>query len=162
MIALIAAAGETTSQSIINLKEKAATLRSMSYDELVMKSSYKPVTETLPEEYKLYQNYPNPFNPTTTIEFDIKAVISNSADGNSGEVRNLKDFSSQAPRNDMVNVKLKIYDILGREVKTLLNKPMQPGRHKVEFDASGLASGVYFYQLQAGDFIHTKKMVLIR
>ena len=58
------------------------------------------------------------------------------------------------------DTELSIYDILGRELKTLVNENQSPGLHEVEFDASGLTSGIYFYRLQAGDFIKTKKMVL--
>ena len=57
---------------------------------------------------------------------------------------------------------LKIYDLLGREVKTLLNEEMQPGLYKFDFDASALASGIYFYTLNAGEFVSTKKMVLLK
>jgi hypothetical protein len=89
----------------------------------------------LPEKYMLYQNYPNPFNPTTTITFDI-------------------------PQRS--NVRLVIYDIMGREVKTLVNEWKGPGSYRVTFDASGLASGVYFYKLVAGGFVATKKLLLIK
>jgi hypothetical protein len=93
------------------------------------------LSEEIPTEFNLYQNYPNPFNPTTKIEFKI-------------------------PEAGLVN--LKIYDILGREVITLLNEAMQPGNYKVDFDASTLTSGIYFYRLQAGNFVETKKMLLLK
>jgi len=89
----------------------------------------------LPEEYVLYQSYPNPFNPSTTIKYSI-------------------------PNSDKVSIK--VYDILGREVSTLVNEYKTAGTHTVEFNASGLASGVYFYQLRAQNFAETKKMVLLR
>lgn len=105
--------------------------------------------------YTLYQNYPNPFNPSTKIRF----VIPN-------EVGNVRDFSSQAPRNDNTLVTLKVYDVLGNEVATLLNEEKAAGSYEVSFSASsatgGLASGIYFYRLQAGNFIETKKMILIK
>jgi aminopeptidase N len=88
-----------------------------------------------PGEFRLEQNYPNPFNPSTTVSF----VIGRSS------------FSS-----------LKVYDVLGREVATLVNEPKQPGEYAIQFDASGLASGVYYYRLSAGSFVSTKKMILIR
>ncbi len=88
-----------------------------------------------PTEFKLNDNYPNPFNPSTTISFQIP----------------MASF-----------VTLKIYDMLGREVKLMLNKYMQAGYHEVIFDASGLCSGVYFYRLQTQNFTQTKEMVLIR
>ncbi len=100
-------------------------------------------------DYHLNENYPNPFNPITKIRF----VIPN-------EVRNLKDFSSQAPRNDNALVTLKVYDILGNEIATLVNEEKPAGVYEVEFNASNLPSGVYIYKLQAGSFIDVKKMIL--
>jgi hypothetical protein len=88
-----------------------------------------------PEEFYLSQNYPNPFNPSTKIEFRIA------------------DFGF---------VSLKIYDILGNEVATLVNEEKSAGTYEVEFNARGLSSGVYFYKSNAGNFIQTKKMVLLR
>ncbi|MEJ5262224.1 MAG: hypothetical protein WHT45_06060 [Ignavibacterium sp.] len=105
------------------------------------------------DKFILYQNYPNPFNPSTKIRF----VIPNG-------VRNPKDFSSKAPRNDNTLITLKFYDILGNEVATLVNEEKQAGIYEVEFDSDkyGLSSGIYFYQLQAGVFRITKKMSLLR
>jgi hypothetical protein len=104
-----------------------------------------------PTDFILFQNYPNPFNPSTKIRF----VIPN-------EVRNLKDFSSQAPRNDNLLASLKIYDALGNEITTLVNEEKSPGEYEVNFDAAGLTSGLYFYRLTAGSFSETKKMLLLR
>ncbi len=92
-------------------------------------------SEILPKEYTLYQNYPNPFNPVTTISYDL-------------------------PKPG--DVKLMIYDILGREVKTLINTQQEAGRHTVNFNASSLASGVYLYRLSINDFVSAKKMILLR
>lgn len=86
-------------------------------------------------DFRLFQNYPNPFNPTTTIRFSI-------------------------PQTG--NVKLVIYDILGRKVKTLIDEYKPTGTYEVSFDGSGLAGGVYFYKLRAGNFIQTKKMILMK
>ena len=88
-----------------------------------------------PLEYRLDQNYPNPFNPKTDVRYEI---------------------------SDVGFVKLVVYDILGREVVTLVNEKKAPGRYSVTWDASGQASGVYFYRLQAGSFIETRKLVLVR
>ncbi|MFH2030163.1 MAG: T9SS type A sorting domain-containing protein [Bacteroidota bacterium] len=88
-----------------------------------------------PENYRLMQNYPNPFNPSTVIKF-------------------------QVPSSKFI--KLQVYDMLGREIKTLVNEYKTSGNYEVEFDGSQLASGIYFYQLQAGSFIETKKMILIK
>jgi hypothetical protein len=89
----------------------------------------------LPNEYVLEQNYPNPFNPTTTIEFSM-------------------------PQSGMVN--LAVYNILGEQVKALINEERTAGKHSVQFNANHLASGIYFYQLQAGSFTQTKKMILLK
>jgi hypothetical protein len=121
---------------------------------------------TIPKEFKLYQNYPNPFNPTTTIKYEIPAVISN-PNGVSGEK---SPEISPSGRNDNNRVTLKIYDILGREIATLVNKKQTPGNYEIQFNAGsatgGLPSGIYFYRLTAesktGKFIKTKKMVLMK
>ena len=81
------------------------------------------------------QNYPNPFNPTTTIQYVISS----------------EQF-----------VSLKIYDILGKEVATLVNSRKAIGNYKVNFNASNLTSGVYFYRIQAGNFTETKKFILLK
>jgi len=89
----------------------------------------------LPQEFELFQNYLNPFNPTTTIKYSL-------------------------PNSDIVS--LKVFDILGREVAILLDEYKTAGTHTVEFNASQLASGVYFYQLQSKNFVETKKMLLMK
>lgn len=89
----------------------------------------------LPTEYALNQNYPNPFNPTTTIEFAL-------------------------PKSGEVN--LVVYDILGRVVKELVSGVFEAGNHKVNFNATNLASGIYFYKLKAGDFVSVKKLTLLK
>lgn len=95
----------------------------------------KKIEEIFPDCFELSQNYPNPFNPITNIKFQIL---------NYG------------------NVILKVYDILGKEIKTLVNENLQPGTYSIRFDATGLSSGVYFYRMNAGDFVETKRMVLVR
>jgi hypothetical protein len=92
-------------------------------------------TSSLPKTYSLSQNYPNPFNPSTTIEFSIP-------------------ISSQ--------VTLKIYDVLGHELTTLVNELKQPGTYTIDWDASSFPGGVYFYRLQAGSYTQTKKLVYIK
>ena len=86
-------------------------------------------------EYLLDQNYPNPFNPSTTIKYQI-------------------------PEDGLVT--LKIYDILGKEVKTLVNEQKATGRYEARFNASDLATGVYVYRLSVNDFVSVKKMLLIK
>jgi len=93
------------------------------------------ISKSLPEEYALYQAYPNPFNPSTTISY-------------------------QLPMQSQVT--LKIFDVLGREVATLVNGVEEPGYKSVNFDASGLPSGIYYYRLQAGNYVETKKLLLLR
>jgi len=95
-----------------------------------------------PEDFFLYQNFPNPFNPTTIISYNIPSVIST-------EGRNLR-------------VLLKVYDVLGNEVATLVDEYKPAGSYEVAYSASFLSSGVYFYQLKAGSFVETKKMILLR
>jgi 5-hydroxyisourate hydrolase-like protein (transthyretin family) len=104
----------------------------------------KQIGIEVPNEFKLYQNYPNPFNPVTKIKFEIPS----------------NGFPIGAFGND--RVVLKIYDILGREIQTLVNESLQPGSYEVTFDGSSLSSGIYFYQLKAGDYIETKKMLMIK
>lgn len=87
------------------------------------------------DEFKLNQNFPNPFNPSTKISFEL-------------------------PTNEFVT--LRIYDVVGQEVKTLLNSEMQKGKYGIDFNASKLSSGIYFYRIQAGKFIDTKKLILMK
>ncbi|MBK9099336.1 MAG: T9SS type A sorting domain-containing protein [bacterium] len=118
------------------------------------------VVDSNPGEYdfKLEQNYPNPFNPSTKIRFVIP-----------DEVRNLKDFSSQTPRNDNSFITLKVYDVLGNEIATLVNEEKPAGIYEIEFNShSGLSgimelpSGIYFYQLMVNELIQTKKMIFLK
>ncbi|MEN8192064.1 MAG: T9SS type A sorting domain-containing protein, partial [Bacteroidota bacterium] len=89
----------------------------------------------LPKEFSLGQNYPNPFNPSTKIKYSIP---------------------------NRTQVTLKVFDVLGSEIITLVNKEQTAGYYAIEFDASNLTSGIYFYRVQAGQFVETKKMILLR
>jgi hypothetical protein len=91
--------------------------------------------EHIPRRYVLEQNYPNPFNPSTTISFSLPA----------------KSY-----------VVLKVYDMLGKEVATLIQKELSSGNHIQQWNASNVSSGVYFYRLEAGVFMDTKKLILLR
>lgn len=95
----------------------------------------QPISSEIPSEYKLYSNQPNPFNPNTVIRFDIPA---------SGYVS------------------LKVFDVSGEEVETLINEKMNPGKYQVSFDGSSFPSGVYFYQLLTDNYSGTKKMILVK
>ncbi|MFC2102949.1 alpha/beta hydrolase-fold protein [Bacteroidota bacterium] len=95
----------------------------------------EPQDISSPEEFYLAQNFPNPFNPTTTIVYGLR---------------------------ERMIVELKVYDVLGREIEAIVNGEQEAGYYEIEFNANRLASGIYFYRLQAGSFIETKKMVLMR
>ena len=92
-------------------------------------------TASVPDSYILFQNYPNPFNPSTTIRYSIT-------------------------QPDVIRIK--VYDVLGREVKTLVNESKQAGNYEVHFNAAGLASGIYLYRIESGNFVQTKKMILLK
>ncbi len=93
------------------------------------------ISNEIPIDFSLSQNYPNPFNPATKIRYEIP---------------------------DLSFVTLKIYDVLGNEVTNLVNEEKPAGSYEVEFEGTGFPSGIYFYKLQAGSFIETKKMVLMK
>ena len=96
------------------------------------------VTINAPNKFQLAHNYPNPFNPTTTINYSIP------------------DISS------LQNVQLKVYNILGKEVATLVNKEQSPGNYKVSFNANNLTSGIYYYKLSTNNFTDVKQMILLK
>ncbi|MEW5797567.1 MAG: T9SS type A sorting domain-containing protein [Bacteroidota bacterium] len=100
----------------------------------------------IPRRFSLFQNYPNPFNPTTIIRFQIPL--------------NPSFQRGNATKSQGGFVTLKIFDLLGREVETLVNEQKQPGVYEVTWNARDVSSGVYFYQLRSGDFVQTKKLVL--
>ena len=152
MMAVIPGWGSSNLNSITQMRKKAELLRSLPYDSLAFGTMSYPITDvedegqiTTPKEFSLSQNYPNPFNPNTTIRFTI---------------------------SDLRFTTLKIYDVLGNEIATLVNEELPAGEYEVEFSAKGgtafggnalnLPSGIYFYQLRAGSFIQTKKMILLK
>lgn len=99
-----------------------------------------PLSRTIPVEFYLHQNYPNPFNPVTTIKFEVPSI--------------------EAYRN--THLRLGVYDILGKEIATLIDQEFKPGMYEVKWDGTDYASGIYFYRLEAGTFTETKKMVLLK
>lgn len=98
-------------------------------------TNIQSVSQKIPSKYYLSQNYPNPFNPITNIKFAI-------------------------PKNEFVTIK--VYNVAGKEIKELVNQIISAGEYKIDFDGTGLESGVYFYRIKAGEFLETKKMILIK
>jgi hypothetical protein len=92
-------------------------------------------SDEIPGQFRLFQNYPNPFNPVTNITY-------------------------QLPKTS--KVELYVYNLLGQKVATLISKKQQAGHYQAEWDASGFASGLYFYRLEAGNFVQTRKMLLLK
>jgi hypothetical protein len=105
-------------------------------------TSVRLTSSEIPEEFTLEQNYPNPFNPSTNIRFTIPA--------------------SSAGRQGSRVVSLKVFDILAREVATLVNETLKPGSYTVEWNASGVPSGVYFYRMEAGAFTQARRLVVLK
>ena len=93
------------------------------------------VETTRPGQFQLEQNYPNPFNPSTTIRYNLPAAL---------------------------HVTLIVFNTLGQKVAELLNGDVDPGNHELQFNATNLASGVYFYRIQAGEFTATKRLLLLK
>lgn len=112
----------------------------------------EPISTEIPSQFSLSQNYPNPFNPSTTINFSIPLLR-----GVTGEAGQLV-----TPGREGVFTSIKIYDIIGNEITTLVNEQITPGAYSVEWDAANYPSGVYFYRLTAGEFIQTNKMILLK
>ena len=137
--------GEREVKLKIKVKDKlktksdyTVTTRVISEGGELEKANYEEISykgESPVTEYSLAQNYPNPFNPSTRISYQIP---------NDG------------------NVSLKIYDVLGAEVLTLVNTAQAQGRYEVSFDASQLSSGVYIYRIQANDYVASRKMMLLK
>ena len=125
-------------------------LKQIDYDGTFEYSNTIEVDVSLPEKFSLEQNYPNPFNPVTTIRYTIPTppLSSPLAKG----------------RNEVGFVTLKVYDVMGNEIATLVNEEKPAGVYNVQFTMNKLqlSSGIYFYQLKAGDYLETKKMILIK
>ncbi|MFZ1288666.1 MAG: T9SS type A sorting domain-containing protein [Melioribacteraceae bacterium] len=125
---------------ILNTYETSTAPRRIAfqYDENTVSVDDKIIAS----EFKLDQNYPNPFNPSTKIKYTIPSNVAS-------------DFS-------LSKITLKVYDILGKEVATLVNQNQNPGTYEINFNASNLACGIYYYKLQAGNFVSTRKMMLLK
>ncbi len=115
------------------------------YGDTSMLVGINQISTEVPDNYTLSQNYPNPFNPSTNIMFEIPLSRGVDAEGGRG-----------------VSTTLIVYDVLGREVRTLVNQELSAGTYEAEFDGSNLPSGVYYYILESGSFIESRKMVLLK
>lgn len=141
MMALVPALGADYKESITMMRRKVALLRSTPYDSLAFGKMPLIVgvkenkLQFIPTSYNLYQNFPNPFNPTTTINYQLP----------------IEGF-----------VTIKVYDVIGRKVATLVNEKKSVGYYKINFDSSKLTSGVYIYTITANNFIQSKKMLLMK
>ncbi len=141
-VAFVEGSGNSNSQKIYNFVDKnpvggttfAYRLKQIDIDGTFEYSDEIEV-KVLPSKYDLYQNYPNPFNPTTKIKFSL-------------------------PEN--AKVKIAVYDILGRELTTLINKNIEAGYHSINFDAAQFTSGVYLYTIETSKFTKVKKMLLLK
>ena len=142
VVACVAAWNTDRLSSVTSLRDYADKLRVFHHD-LILSGVGDSRVEGKPVSYALWQNYPNPFNPTTVVSYQLASVG---------------------------NVRLVVYDLLGREVAVLLNEKKEPGKYSVTWNASGMASGVYFCRMQSGDpslrsgrsFVQTKSMVLLK
>ncbi len=134
--------------SLYNLEEDDSVIAS-DHLPLVADFTFKDITRVegsssrTPDNFFLEQNYPNPFNPATKIRYKVP-----------GSVRG-EEVSAER------RVKLTVYDVLGREIRILVNEKQNPGEYEVEFDANNLPSGVYIYRIQSNDFVQAKKMILL-
>ncbi len=133
--------GTTTEAQSYSFQDRTASgvvqyrLKQIDFDGQFEFSNVIEVDAGVPKQFALDQNYPNPFNPTTMIRYELPVAST---------------------------VSLKVYDVLGREVATLVNERQEAGAYSVTFNANTLSSGVYFYRLQAGNFVATKKMMLVK
>jgi len=141
VLGFVRGAGTTTEAQSYSFLDNSAVgkvqyrLKQIDFDGQFEYSNIIEVDAGLPKQFALEQNYPNPFNPTTTISYQLPVAS---------------------------QVSLKVYDVLGREVMTLVNGRQDAGAYNFNFNASDLSSGVYFYRLQSGNFVQTKKMMLVK
>lgn len=131
------ALGSTNLNSVSRLKQQSNTIRNLfnTWVTINFNVGINNISSEIPERFKLNQNYPNPFNPSTKINFQI-------------------------PKSDFVT--LRVYDVTGKEISSLVNQQLSAGTYEVDFDASSLASGVYYYKLTSGKFSEVKKMMLVK
>ena len=135
VIAVRVLAGDVDGDGDTDVLSASALDSELNWYENLSLVSVESFSNEIPTDYSLDQNYPNPFNPTTTIKYSIP---------------------------EKSNVILKIYDILGSKVETLINEEKPAGTYELNWNAANLSSGVYLYRLQAGSFVETKKMILMK
>jgi len=141
VLGFVRGAGTTAEAQSYTFLDKSASgkvqyrLKQVDFDGTFEMLPTVEVDAGMPRTFELGQNYPNPFNPSTVMSYQLPVAS---------------------------NVSLKVYDVLGREVATLVNGRQEAGRYSVSFNAASFASGVYFYRLQAGNFVQTKKMMLVK
>ena len=127
----------TAGQALVGTVQDASFISGAGYwfQTLGFVTSVEPIPGIPPTEFRLDQNYPNPFNPVTTLRFAV-------------------------PEPSIV--KLMLYDLMGREIAVLMDEPLESGEYNFVFDAADLPSGVYIYRIQAGDFLMTRRLVLMK
>jgi hypothetical protein len=111
------------------------------YERHILYPLIRKISSEIPERFELMQNYPNPFNPVTKIKFDVKKSVASSQES---------------------VVTLKVLDITGKVIATLVNEQLQAGTYEVNWNASNFSSGIYFFKLSAGNYIETKKMLMVK
>ena len=137
----------TSVDSIFNWYRNDKRFRYVELDRQILYNQI--ITEVLPgsipDKFLLEQNFPNPFNPTTTIKYSIPVVV-----------------GTAYAQSLQQNITLKVYNVLGQELETLVNEKQSPGNYQVTFSGDNLPSGVYIYRIEAGTFVQSKKMILLR
>ncbi|MBN1637410.1 MAG: Ig-like domain-containing protein [Ignavibacteriales bacterium] len=139
----IGSSGDKQFHSLVIRQSDTGLLNGTIYIDNIQKDALTNILiekENLIDGYRLYQNYPNPFNPTTKIRYSVPTL----------------------ENKLMAYVQIKVYDMLGREIATIVNEEKSKGNYEVEFNAKNLASGLYFYTMKVGNFIQTKKMLLLK
>jgi hypothetical protein len=140
----VTALSDSIPGTYVNSQQNGESQARMNFIKLSILTNINQINTEIPEDFILYQNYPNPFNPVTKIKFEISPFYPPLGKGGNG------------------GVSLKIFDILGKEITTLVNEQLSPGTYEVTFDGSNLPSGIYFYQLRCGEYMETKKLVFLK
>ncbi len=142
VMSFVIGSGSNNFENVCNVQTLSDSAKKYYYNDfnVCFPIGIQNISSEVPKSFALYQNYPNPFNPTTKIRFDIP----------------------QVGQRHAFDLQLKIYDVLGRVVATLVNENLNPGTYEADWDGSNFASGIYFYTLSAGEFNLTKKLVLLK